>query len=233
MQLHPIRRALRAFGVDIHRFHARPDTESWIASLGITTALDVGANTGQFVDEIRALYPSVPVHAFEPHPACVAALHKKAATIADMYVYPVAVGERSGTTTLSLNAYSPSSSLIPLTSAHTSAFPHAKEASSVEVPLQTLDSIAFARPLEEPLLVNIDVQGYEREVIRGGSAVLSRARLIIIECSFVELYKGQALFPEIATLLGELGFTYRGAWRHKADPRTGEPLFEDALFYKS
>ena len=51
--------------------------------------------------------------------------------------------------------------------------------------------------LAEGSLLKIDVQGYELEVLRGCENLLDRFAAVYVECSFVELYEGQALAHEV------------------------------------
>jgi FkbM family methyltransferase len=68
---------------------------------------------------------------------------------------------------------------------------------------QKLDHRPEARGAD---LMKLDVQGWEREVLEGACA--SMASLLAIECEvqIVEQYEGQALFPELATILHRRGF---------------------------
>ena len=232
MYVHPIRKFLRRLGLDVHRYRAAPSIEDWIRSYGIRTAIDIGANTGQFADEIRYLFPAVPVHAFEPVPACVKALEAKAAHDPKLFVYPYAIGDAKDTVSMRVNRYTPASSILPIGKAHLASFPKATPEETVEVEVKRLDDVDFKAPITEPLLINVDVQGFEAKVLAGGEHTFRRAALVIMECSFVELYEGQARFPELLTEMQKLGFAYRGALRQKIDPKTGAPLFEDSLFVR-
>ena len=52
----------------------RPKRLTWLDSFGFRTVLDVGANTGQFVDEARRFAPDAMIYSFEPLPDCFAQL---------------------------------------------------------------------------------------------------------------------------------------------------------------
>ena len=64
--------------------------------------------------------------------------------------------------------------------------------------------------LEKEILVKIDVQGVEDKVIRGGIETLKKAKIVITEVEFVELYEGQVLFDGIYEQLNKLGFKFKG-----------------------
>lgn len=54
--------------------------------------------------------------------------------------------------------------------------------------------------------INIDVQGYELHVFKGGKNVLSHTDYIVTEVNRADVYKGCAQLPELAQFLGKFGF---------------------------
>ena len=44
--------------------------------LKLTNYLDIGANLGQFHDEMQMIYPGIPAVMIEPNPFCVSKLNK-------------------------------------------------------------------------------------------------------------------------------------------------------------
>jgi FkbM family methyltransferase len=55
--------------------------------------------------------------------------------------------------------------------------------------------------------INIDVQGYELEVLKGGSEYLNSIDYIMTEINRAELYKGCVQIDELDNFLGSYGFT--------------------------
>src|SRR4029079_19320023 len=86
------------------------------------------------------------------------------------------------------------------------------------------------KPLTCPLLVKLDVQGYEDRVIQGAGKTLSRATAVLTEVNFEPLYTHQADFDLTYRALVACGFEFRGMWDHTLDETTGLPVFGDALF---
>jgi hypothetical protein len=86
--------------------------------------------------------------------------------------------------------------------------------------------------LIDPILIKIDVQGFEDKVIAGGADTIKKAKVIIIEVTFKELYTDQPLFHDIYEMLSKLGFTYHGNFDQLPSPVTGEILQADAIFIK-
>jgi hypothetical protein len=81
-------------------------------------------------------------------------------------------------------------------------------------------------------MLKIDTQGFEKNVLLGGTEMLKRVRLIIVETSFGELYKDQPRFPEIYRMLQERGFEYRGSWDQFHNPKDGAPIQQDGIFLR-
>jgi hypothetical protein len=77
------------------------------------------------------------------------------------------------------------------------------------------------------------VQGFEDKVIAGGPETIRKAKAIIIEVSFRELYEGQPLFEEIFELLSDKGFKFMGNLYQLLSPIDGAPLQADALFVRT
>jgi hypothetical protein len=70
-------------------------------------------------------------------------------------------------------------------------------------------------------------------VLDGAGALLGQFAMIQLELSFVPLYDGQALYPELVARLAGLGFEWYGVDAAFVDPRTGRMLQVDGLFARS
>jgi hypothetical protein len=92
-----------------------------------------------------------------------------------------------------------------------------------------LDSIFEECGLKDLDLLKIDVQGYEIEVFIGGRETLGKTRLVVVEVSFFEHYKGQPLFGEVYDFLHHAGFEMRSTFGYIYDAK-GLPLQCDAVF---
>lgn len=197
------------------------------------TILDVGANVGQFAVAAARLFPGVHVHSFEPLPDCVAHLRKHAARLGNITVHPVALGEREGEVTMRVNAQSRASSVLPLAPAHREAFPAAQEQREITVRVATLDQMLAGLALPPPVLLKIDVQGYEAQTLRGATATLPQIEYAVLETSFKPLYNGELLFMDLVRLMESQGMRFSRPVGWLAAPKTGEVLQMDALFVRT
>jgi len=82
-----------------------------------------------------------------------------------------------------------------------------------------------------PCLMKIDVQGYELQVLQGAEQLLPKVEHLVVECSFTELYLGQALAGEVVAYLHERGYRLTGIYDLKRD-RLGFCLQADFLFQR-
>jgi len=83
--------------------------------------------------------------------------------------------------------------------------------------------------IQPPAFLKLDVQGFELEALRGCEDLLDRFACVYAECSFVEMYAGQALADEVIAWLRDRGFRLRGVHNMVYD-RGGRAIQADFLF---
>lgn len=208
---------------------------SGLARQGIlpTTVLDVGANVGQFAVASAKLFPNVRVHSFEPVPDCAERLRNNVSGLENVTVHPFALGDAEGEVPFHVNAYSYSSSVLPLAQAHRNTFPDARETQVIKVKVSTLDQVFANVEFQSPVLLKLDVQGYEAQTLRGGLETLKRVDYVVLETSFKPMYEGEPLFMDIVRMMEEEGFRFERPVDWMAAPETREILQMDALFVRA
>jgi FkbM family methyltransferase len=209
-----------------------PPTD-WLDRESIRTILDIGANTGDFALTMARRFPRARVYSFEPLAEVHAELLERTSGERRCTTMALALGDIDAELEMQRCAYSPSSSILPMTDLHRQAFPFTAGVTTRErVRVRRLDDLAATLELRDDMLVKIDVQGFESHVIRGGEATLRRARSIIVETSFCTLYAGQPRFDDIYRSLCGLGFSYAGNWDQLTEPKSGRILQADAIFVR-
>ena len=190
------------------------------------TVLDIGASRGQFALFSRENFPRAEIMCFEPQPGPAEEL--LAVIGDDVTLIRSALGPEPGSANMNVAARDDSSSLLAIGERQVAEFPGTGTDHTIEVPVTTLDD-AVTRPVARPCLLKIDVQGFELDVLRGGSETLAEVDVALIECSFVELYEGQALADEVVPLMLESGFHLAGVHEtvYSAD---GSAIQADFLF---
>lgn len=227
-----IKKFLRKLGYDIVIY--RPVFEGSLKRYSIDTVIDVGANTGQFAREIHKMLPAAKrIYSFEPLKDIFSTMEKNCADIPGFKAFNIALGNQDGTTEIKRSAYSPSSSLLVMGALHKRRYPKTAETRKQTISVKKLDTIASELDLSGNVLIKMDVQGFEGEVIKGGTSTIAKAKVLLLETSFAELYEGQPLFDDIYRLLRPLGFRYVGRHAQHWDNVVDEIIYEDSVFVRS
>jgi FkbM family methyltransferase len=180
--------------------------------------LDIGANQGQWTREASMVFPEAKFFMIEANPAHSGYL---AETVKDLdgrasyrvqllgpkyqekvAFYQVDAGDR----------WLWGSSVLP----ELTSYPR----TSKELPMQALDNVLEENQYALPLLVKLDVQGYELEVLRGGQRALRDAEVILLETSLLKYNEGGPLFDEVVAFMKQAGFVaydIAGQWRRQTD----------------
>lgn len=98
----------------------------------------------------------------------------------------------------------------------------------------SLDSLKIAK-ID---FLKIDIQGAEKDVLRGASSTLARVLGVEVEVEFLELYQGQPLFGDVCEVMSQAGFEFIDfvnlqRWERRALGNFGQCVFGDALFLKT
>lgn len=197
----------------------------------IRTALDIGANTGQFAKMIVRACPQLQaLHSFEPLADCQSQLTQALAGDSRHVIHNFGIGDKNESLLFNHAEFSPCSSILKPKSLLIQDHPGAGRIREETIKLRTLDDWAAENDLSENILIKIDVQGYEDRVIAGGINTLKRARYVVVEVPFFQLYENQPLFHQIYVMLHELGFVFRGNLGQNIRKSDGQVLEADALF---
>jgi FkbM family methyltransferase len=91
---------------------------------------------------------------------------------------------------------------------HLLQYPHIRFETQVEVDMVKLDDFIESAMVEisNYNMINIDVQGYELEVFRGGEKVLENIDYIITEVNRDIVYENNALIQDLDEFLSKFGF---------------------------
>jgi len=198
----------------------------------IATVLDVGANRGQFALVAAHRWPRARIVCFEPLPVARRRLDAVVARIPLAAVRGVALAESAGEVPMHLARADDSSSLLPISARQAELFPGTDEVGVLRVRAARLDTEVGPDDLLGPVLLKIDVQGGELGVLRGAVGVLDAVAVVLVECSFVELYSGQPLAHEIVAFLAAHGLVLAGAGLPTTDGR-GRVVQQDLVFRRA
>jgi FkbM family methyltransferase len=121
---------------------------------------------------------------------------------ADIQGYQVALGSKKGTATMYLSSNEAQSSSILKPKEHLEQHPDVKFDGTEEVEVSILDEF----DLGNANFINMDVQGYELEVLKGGKNTLENIDYVYCEVNRGEVYENNAMIGDIDEYLSEYGF---------------------------
>src|SRR5689334_2900592 len=134
----------------------------YIPTLG--TIIDVGANQGQFAAAASHFYPGAHIYSFEPLPEVFPVLQHNTRRLSNINTYNLALGDAIGTLVFHSNAYSHASSALHVSALQKNMIPKTANSRQIEIPVQRLDDLHNKLSFTSPVLLKMDVQGFEKEV---------------------------------------------------------------------
>jgi FkbM family methyltransferase len=215
-----------------HGVAAGIEHEAVLRSVSFRTVVDIGANRGQFALVARHCNPEAAIVSFEPLPIPARRYRAIFADDARVTFHEAAIGPRKAKATIHISRCDDSSSLLSITARQEELFPGTREDGVGTVSVAPLEEFMSKESIEEPALLKLDVQGYELEALKGCETLLDRFSYVYVECSFVELYAGQALADEVIGWLRDRKFQLRGVYNMSYDG-VGRAIQGDFLFTRT
>ena len=137
---------------------------------------------------------------FEPLVENFDILSKKVKTLnANIEGYQVALGSKKGDATMYVSDNEKQSSSVLKPKVHLTHHPHVKFPSTEEVEVHLLDDYNS----NDYNFINMDVQGYELEVLKGGTKTLEHVDYVYCEVNRDEVYENNAYVEELDEFLKE------------------------------
>ncbi|MEN3953165.1 FkbM family methyltransferase [Iodidimonas sp. SYSU 1G8] len=173
-----------------------------LTDLKIDCVIDVGANRGQFAQDLRAIGFAGHIASFEPVPSEFAAMQRAMAGDRLWRGYNMALGSRNEAMTMNVADNSVMSSLLE--PVHGIATTHAEE-----VQVCRLDEcFAGLFPgVDAPrVFLKMDTQGYDLEVFRGASGCMDQVLGLQSEVSVKAIYAGMPHYLDALRLYEDAGF---------------------------
>ena len=200
----------------------------------IEYVFDIGANEGQFAQELRHYGFKNKIISFEP----LIDEHKKlvlnSSKDSNWEVYKrIAVGNKNSKNIINVSKNSVSSSILNINLEHIDSAPNSKVVGQQDVEEKKLDDIFYELDIKEPnLFLKIDAQGYESQVLEGAENVIKRFKGILVEVSLTELYENQKTWLHIIKKIESLGYECWSVDRGFTNKNTGRSLQADLVFFQ-
>jgi FkbM family methyltransferase len=204
--------------------------------------VDIGAS-GRFHPRWRKTTAEIQAILFEPDPRAYDRLESKASH----HYVPLnsALSDRAGHADFHLCRKQDVSSLYLPNLELLQRFPDVEKfevVNTIKIFTDTLDNQLRRAGIDSVDFLKIDVQGHELPILRGAIKTLRAVIGLELEVEFVELYKGQPLFPELQSSLTQMGFELfdlkREFWKRR-DARNygnhvkGQLIYGDALYFRT
>jgi FkbM family methyltransferase len=198
-----IKSAIRNVGFDITRI--RPTRQDFMQSRSIDTVIDVGANEGQFVREIRENGYSGRIVSFELIKEIYSKLANNVAKDQRWKGFNLGLSNRSGHAVIGVSEHTGFSSMHELTKAASIFEERSRVVRSETIKLRTLeelsDEIEGAR-----LFLKIDTQGHEQACLEGVGKLARRIEGVQLELPLSALYDNVWTFGEAVSFMKQLGY---------------------------
>lgn len=233
-----IKLLLKYLHLDVKKYNIAQNQElrlkKILENFNINVVYDVGANSGQFGEELRMIQYSGNIVSFEPLNTAYNELLERAKR--DVYwqvADRTAIGDFNGFIDINIAGNLASSSILKMNDTHIQAAPTTATVGLEHVPIRTLDSLIDTFLSENSVLfIKIDTQGFEDKVLNGAGKTLERTKIVQMELSLVELYSDQKLILEMILRMKNLNFSLWGLEPAFIDSSTGRMLQVDAIFVK-
>ena len=232
----PIKRVLRAMGVDLVRYDLYHSEDLLLTKIisfyEVRTILDVGANIGQYAQRRWEQKFAGKIYSFEPLPEAFRKLSEQAKRVGNWEVFNAGIGSREEDVVINVSENLVSSSMLSVAEASLAAEPATRTTRKEKVSLTTIDAVFSRHTFQESVLLKLDVQGFEQEALQGALLSLSRIRVIQVELSYVEVYRGGPLADEVVRFLKERGFSLFTLIPGFRDEKSGRMLQADGVFVR-
>lgn len=238
---HNVRHFANRFGIDITRYpiycqEAR--TAKLITTHSVDCVVDVGANDGGFARAIRGVGYKGRIISFEPLQEPFLRLNARAKADPHWDAVRSAIGDSDSQVTINVSRNEgQSSSVLPMLPSHISAAPKAKYVGQETVNQRRLDTVlpelGLGLDTSSRVFLKVDVQGYEAAVLDGAAQLLASGAIVglQLELSLVPLYDGAMTYRQAIDRAECLGMTLVGLDPVMADPKSGQLLQADAVFF--
>lgn len=172
---------------------------------------DVGANIGQSIQEIRALWPAAEIHSFEPVPDTFDALQQAWGDKAGIRTVNMALGSQSGTIPMSVVGTLTGNRIAKPGEAPRQGFANAK---TVEVPIDTLERYAAEAGVDRISFLKIDAEGHDLEVLKGARRLFEEKRVefVQVECAFAPDNKLHVPFYDVGRFFDSVDYRMLGIY---------------------
>ena len=209
------------------------------------TIIDVGANTGQSIEEFLKIFKRPVIHAFEPLEGCYTILRKKFKKYNKIKINPNALSDSNKFKKFYYHTFESRNT------SELSGFHKLNKLSKDSINLQNknykkkyvkninyyfklktmkLDDYIKKNKINKIDILKIDTQGHENKVLLGAKKNLKNIKLIRLELMLYDLYEKKLSFFEIEKILRDYKFELYDILHISKNPKNFRTDWVDAVY---
>lgn len=169
------------------------------------TIIDIGSNKGQFILLMEQIFPNKIVYSFEPIIEMLKKQKKFYKYKKNITFHNLALGSSICSKEFLITSRMDSSSFLKVVS-NTNKSKNYSVIEKRDIKVSTLDEIFLNEKISHPILIKMDVQGYELEVLKGANDLLKKIDYLLLEVSENEMYQNQPTEKIIVEYLKNFNF---------------------------
>lgn len=200
----------------------------------INCVLDVGANFGQYGEELRKIGYKGKIHSYEPLSFAFNKLKKNSSKDKNWEINNFALGADNEKRNINISKNYFSSSFFNQKTELITQATNSEFFTTEEVEIKTIDSI-FTKIYNENLnyYLKIDTQGFEMEVLKGAEKSLDKITGVQLEMSLNPSYEQVVIFDEIYDFMKQKGFKLYSIENGFYNPKTGQLNEIEGIFFRA
>lgn len=171
--------------------------------------MDVGANAGQTIDDMLALFNDATLLSFEPDPSLFKGL-QKSYTQENVKLYPYALSEKNEDKSFHRYSHSETNSFYEFDPKGYYQNRQIELLETLDVTCMTVDHFVKEENIDHIDFVKIDTQGHSLEVLKGAEETLKAGKIGCIQAEFNMhgLYTKADDFASSLLLMRECGYQF-------------------------
>ena len=186
---------------------ATVELQNMVKDINFETIIDVGSNKGQFIILIEQLFPNTNIYSFEPQTQVLEKQKNFFNYKKNIFFYNFALGSTSSIKKLFITRRKDSSSFFKINeNENENKSKYYRINNEENTQIKSLDEVLIGQEIIKPILMKIDVQGYELEVLKGSENMLKKIEYVLVEVSENQMYKGQPLANEVIKFLQDRNY---------------------------
>ncbi len=160
--------------------------------------VDIGAYEGKWTEEVSLIFPEAHFLMIEAQSQKESSLKKIVEKDSKQRDYKISLLSSTDDKKLVFNQYETASSVL--------VEHHNTGAEQKTITSKSLDSVLINSSFQDLDFIKLDTQGYEIEILKGGVLALASAKIVLMEVSFIDIYKNGPLILDVLNFMDKHHF---------------------------